>query len=30
MRFMALEEGVQEIETLTVSGVGEGFAINLK
>lgn len=30
MRFMALEAGVHEIETLTVSGVGEGFAINLK
>ncbi|KAL7411827.1 TRAPP trafficking subunit Trs65-domain-containing protein [Mrakia frigida] len=30
MRFMALEEGVWEVETLQITGVGEGFAINLK
>lgn len=30
MRFMALEEGVHEVETLQIMGVGDGFAINLK
>jgi len=30
MKFMALEEGVWEVETLQITAVGEGFAINLK